>query len=145
MVHVPYKGMAPAVTDLIGGHVQVLFGSIPTAISQVKAQRLRALAVTSQERTSFAPEIPTVRESGVPGYSVELWWGLFVTGKAPVESVARLNAELGKALLVREFRDKIASEGAKPAATTPAEFQKIVVDDIVKWRSVVETRGIKAE
>jgi tripartite-type tricarboxylate transporter receptor subunit TctC len=145
MVHVPYKGMAPAVADLMGGHVQVLFASIPTALSQVKAQRLRALAVTSQERTSVAPEIPTVREGGVPGYSVELWWGLFVTGKAPLEAVARLNAELRKALLLREFRDRIAGEGAEPAATTPVEFQKIVTDDILKWRSVVESRGIKAE
>ncbi len=145
MVHVPYKGMGPAVRDLVGGHVQVLIASFPSAYGQVKVNRLRAIAVTSTERTSFAPELPTVSEAGVPGYLVELWWGLFVPGKSPVAVMMRLNAELKKALEAKDIRGKIAAEGADPAAYSPAEFQKIVTEDIARWRSVADSRGIKAD
>lgn len=145
MVHVPYKGMGPAATDLVGGQVQLTIASFPSVYGQVKAQRLRALAVTSTERSPFAPELPTVRESGVPSYAAELWWGLFVPAKTSPELIARLGAELRKALDSKEVRDKIAVEGAAPVPLTPAEFQKVVNADIEQWRSVAHKRGIKAD
>lgn len=145
MVHVPYKGMAPAVTDLVGGHVQVLIASFPSAFSQVKANRLRGVAVTSVERSSFAPQLPTMREAGVPDYSVELWWGLFAPAKTPNDVLARLNQEMRKALEFKDVKDRVANEGAEPQNLSPAEFQKVVVEDITKWRAVAESRGIRAE
>ena len=104
LVHVPYKSVAPAVIDVVGGHVPMLIVSVPSVLPQVKAGRLRALAVTSPERSKFVPELPTVAESGVPGYEARQWWGMFTQGKTPRAIVGRLNGEIQKILAAEDVK-----------------------------------------
>jgi len=143
MLHVPYKGIAPAVTDLVAGQVQVLIGSISGVQTQVEAKRLRAIAVTSVKPSSLMPGVPTMIESGLPKYSVDLWWGLFVPGKTPAAIVNRLNAELQKILMDNETKQQIMLYGAEAAPMTAAEFQQIVVTDIANWKAIALEQGIK--
>ena len=121
IMHVPYKGIGPAMTDLIGGHVQLVITSFPSAFSHVKVGRLKALATAGAERTSFAPEIPTVAESGVPGYQAQLWWGLATSAKVPENILNRLSAEMTKALRSPQLKERFAREGAEPLIMTRDE------------------------
>jgi len=143
MLHVPYKGIAPAVTDLVAGQVQVLIGSISGVRSQVDAKRLRVLAVTGPKQTSLMPGVATMIENGLPNYSVELWWGLFLPGKTPVAIVSKLNAELQKILTDNETRQQILLHGAEAAPMSAADFQKIVATDIRNWKAIALEQGIK--
>jgi tripartite-type tricarboxylate transporter receptor subunit TctC len=145
MVHVPYKGLAPAMTDLMSGRVQVLIASLPSVLSHVKADRLRGLAVTSAQRSAFTPGVPTVSESGVPDYVSELWWGLFAPSGTPSALIARLNSETHKAVASGEVKQLLATAGAEPVAMSAVQFTRLVADEIGKWRRVVQERGIKAE
>lgn len=145
MVHIPHKGMAPALTDLISGQVQVLLVSLPSVTSQMKAGRLRALAVSTARRTSFMPELPTVAESGVPGYDVSLWWGVFAPAKTPKPVIDRLNAEIHKALATDTMKKHFADFGAEPEPMTSAAFSARVKSEIAKWRKVIQDGNIKAE
>lgn len=145
IVHVPYKGVAPALTDLMGGHVQLVMTSLPSAMNQVHAGRLKALAVGGAARTSFMPELPTVSESGVPGYVAEFWWGLAAPARTPGDIVSRLAAELDKALKSAELKQRFAGEGAEPAAMTREQFTKFVADEISRWRQAARDAGIKLE
>lgn len=145
MVHVPHKGMAPALTDLISGQVQVLLVSLPSVTSQMKAGRLRALAVSTAKRTAFMPELPTVAESGVPGYDVSLWWGVFAPAKTPKPVIDRLNAEIHKALASEAMKKHFANFGAEAAPMTPDAFSAKVRDEIAKWRKVIQSANIKPE
>jgi len=138
MVHVPYKAVTPAVTDAVGGHVSVIIVSVPSVLPQIKAGRLRALAVTSAQRSQFAPGLPTVAEAGVPGYEARQWWGIFVSGKTPPALVGRINGEIHKILAADDVKARLAEEGAEPVrAMTPDAFAAIIKSEIEKWRKIV--------
>ncbi len=145
IVHVPYKGVAPALTDLIGGHTQLVMTSLPSAMTQVQSGRLKALAVGSEKRSSFMPELPTIAESGVPGYMAEFWWGLAAPAKTPVAILDRLAAELTKALQSPELKKRFAGEGSEPTVMTREQFTKFVTNEIVRWRKVAQDSGIKPD
>ncbi len=145
LVHVPYKSIAPAVTDTVGGHVPMMFGSLPSVLPQVKAGRLRALAVTTAKRSSFVPQLPTVAEAGVPGFEARQWWGVFAPGKTPRPVVAKLNGEIHKILAAEDVKSRLAEEGAEPVVTTPEAFSAIVKSDIAKWKKVVADLNLKLD
>ena len=145
LVHVPYKGSGPAVTDLVGGQVQLMFANLVAALPQVKAGRLRALAVTGEKRTAAASALPTVIEAGVPGYVVLSWFGVLAPVATPREIITRLNAELIQAMRAPEMRDRLASNGAEPATGTPEQFAAFIKSEITQWTTVVRNAGITAE
>lgn len=146
IVHVPYKGIAHAVSDTVGGHVQMLIVSMPSAWPQVKANRLRALAVTTAKRSAFIPELPSVAEAGVPGYDAVTWWGMFVPARTPREIVARLHGEIQKILATEDMKSRLAAEGAEPLLQmTPDAFNTFVKNEIAKWSRIVKERNIKPE
>ena len=145
IVHVPYKGVAPALTDLMGGHTQMVMTSLPSALNQVKAGRLKAIAVGSEKRSSFMPEMPTISESGVPGYFAEFWWGIAAPAKTPAPVLDRLAAELGKALQSAELKQKFATEGSEPSAMTREQFTRFIANEITRWRKVAQDANIKPE
>ncbi len=145
LVHVPYKGGGPSITALLGNEVQAYFSTMPSALAQVRAGRLRALAVTGMKRAAAEPKIPTVTESGVPGYDVTGWFGALAPARVPKDIVARLNAEFVNAVSAPEIRDRMANEGLEPATGTPEAFAATVRADIAKWGKVVREAGIKPE
>jgi tripartite-type tricarboxylate transporter receptor subunit TctC len=142
---VPYKGAAPAITDLIGGQIQVMFTTVASAASLVEAGRLRALAVTSVERSPAFPQLPTVSEAGVPGYDAEAWYGLFAPARTPPEIVARLNRSAATAVQAESFRKLSANEGLILVAAPPSELDRHFREEETRWRKVIEDAGIKAE
>jgi len=144
MVHVPYKGGGPAVTDTLGGQVQVLIVSIPAAFQFVKAGRLRAIAVASDKRSLAAPDIPTIAEQGVDCI-VNSWYGALVPAKTPPAVVAKLNAAMVKALASQDTRDKLFAQGAEAASSTPAEFEALIRDELKKWEYVIREAKITPE
>jgi tripartite-type tricarboxylate transporter receptor subunit TctC len=145
IVHIPYKGSGPAVTDLLGGQVQLMFDNAPNVMPQVKAGRLRALGMSSAKRASFAPEIPTVAESGVPGYEVAVWFGLVAPAGTPREIVQKLNAEVLKILAMPDVRERFVSQGVEPVGSTPEQFGEHIKSQMAKWGKVVRDAGVKAE
>jgi tripartite-type tricarboxylate transporter receptor subunit TctC len=145
LVHIPYRGSAPAVADLIGGQVQVMMDGLPSALPHVKVGRLRALAVTSQKRSPAAPDLPTIAESGYPGFYADAWSGLFAPRGTPKAVVDRLAAETRRILALPEVRERLAGLGAEPVGSTPAEFASHVQREIAKWAQVVKASGAKAD
>jgi tripartite-type tricarboxylate transporter receptor subunit TctC len=145
IVHVPYKGVAPALTDLMGGHTQMVMTSLPSAMNLVQAGRLKALAVGSEKRSSFMPEMPTIAESGVAGYVAEFWWGLAAPAKTPTAILDRFAAELTKALQSAELKQKFAGEGSEPSVMSREQFTGFVKNEITRWRKVAQDTGIKPE
>jgi len=145
MVHIPYKGGGPAVTDAIGGQVPVLFVSMPAAWQHVKSGRLRALAVTSDKRSIVAPELPTLAEAGVADCIVNSWYGAFAPAKMPAPIVQKLNAALVKVLQMPEVRDKLLAQGAEAAPSTAAELDAVVKDELRKWEMVIREAKIRPE
>jgi len=145
MVHVPYKGGGPAVTDTIGGQVQLAFVSLPAALQHVKSGRLRAIAVTSAKRSASAPDVPTIAESGVPDYAVESWYGALAPAKTSPATVARLNAAFLKVLGDPQVKERLFAQGAEAAPSTPAEFDRVIKDELAKWELVIKTARIKPE
>jgi tripartite-type tricarboxylate transporter receptor subunit TctC len=145
IVHVPYKGVAPALTDLMGGHTQLVMTSLPSALTQVQAGRLKALAVGSEKRSSFMPEMPTISESGVPGYFAEFWWGLAAPSKTPNDIVNRLATELTRALQSPELKQRFAAEGAETSVMTREQFTRFVANEITRWRKVALEARIQPE
>jgi tripartite-type tricarboxylate transporter receptor subunit TctC len=145
IVHVPYKGVAPALTDLIGGHTQMVMTSLPSAMNHVQSGRLKALAVGSEQRSSFMPNLPTISEAGVSGYMAEFWWGIAVPAKTPIEIVNRLGSELSKAMQSPDLKQKFAAEGAEPSNMGREPFTQFVRNEITRWRKVAQETGIKPE
>ena len=145
MNHIPYKGTGPALTDTIGGQTDVLFSSTATALPHVKAGRLRAVAVTTALRLAAEPGVPTIAESGVPGYDVPLWHGLIGPKGLPRPIVERINAEVGKILALKETGDKLQTDGVSPAGGTPQQFRERIQKEISLWRKVVADTGVKVE
>ena len=145
IVHVPYKGGGPAVADLLGGQVPLLFTSLPAALPYVKAGRLRALGITTLKRTASAPEIPTFAESGLPDFDVPSWLGALAPARTPQAIVGRLHQEFVKALQAPEVKDALLAGGADALGNTPAEFEAIIRMELKKWAKLVQEAGIKAE
>jgi tripartite-type tricarboxylate transporter receptor subunit TctC len=144
-VHVPYKGGAPAVTDLIGGQVHLLWVSIPSVLPHVKAGRLRALAVSTAKRSASAPEVPTVAESGYPGFEYSNWNALFAPAKTQQAHVAKINSAVVKALKEPDVAHKLSAQGADPAPGTPEELARYMRTDHQRWKKVIATAGIKPQ
>jgi len=145
IVHVPYKGGGPAVTDTIGGQVQLLFVSMPAAWQHVKSGRLKAIAVTSDKRSVAAPDVPTFLESGVPDYVVNSWYGALAPARTPPAAVAKLQAAFAQVLANPQVKEKLLAQGAEAAPTTQAEFDKIIRDELAKWDYVIRAANIKPE
>ena len=144
MLHVPYRGAAPAVTDMISGHVQVMFDPMPTSIEQIKAGRLRPLAVTTVKRAEVLPDLPTVSES-LPGFAADTWYGAGVPRNTPAEIVDALNREINAALGDARVKARLADLGATVLPGTPADFGRMLADETEKWGRVVKASGAKAE
>ncbi len=145
ITHIPYKGSAPAVTDLLGGQVMLMFDNVPNVLPQVKAGRLRALATSGDKRTSLAPEIPTVAEAGVPGFEVTVWFGLVAPAGTPRAVVQKLNAEVTKILAMPDVRERFMAQGVEPQGSTPEQFGEHIRSQMVRWAKVVQDAGVKAE
>ena len=144
-VHVPYKGGAPAVTDLIGGQVHLLWVSIPSVLPHVKAGRLRALAVSTAKRSASAPDVPTVAESGYPGFEYSNWNALFAPAKTPTAIVTKVNAAIVKILGEAEIAQKLSSQGADPAPGSPEDLARYMRTDFERWKKVIRNAGIKPD
>jgi tripartite-type tricarboxylate transporter receptor subunit TctC len=142
---VPYKGAAPAITDLIGGQIQVMFTTVASCAALVEAGRLRALAVTSAERSPAFPNLPTVAEAGVPGYAAESWYGLFAPAKTPRAIIARLNTSVATAVQAASFKTLAVNEGLVMVAGSPEELDRYFRGEEDRWRRVIQDAGIKAE
>ena len=145
MVHVPYKGIAAAYPDLIGGHIQLTFASIISALPQVRAQRLRALAVTSSQRAKALPELPTVAESGVPGFAVTQWYGVQAPAGTPRPIVERLNREIVRTLQLAEVAARLAYDGAEAAGSSPQQFAAHIKAERDKWARVIKQAAIHGD
>ena len=145
MNHVPYKGSAPALTDTVAGQVDLYFSSIPTAQPHVKSGRLRALAVTGAQRFPGMSEIPTVADSGLPGYEVVLWYGLAGPRGMPRQIVERINAEVRTVLKSGDAADRLENDGLLPGGGTPEQFLATIRREIELWRKVVDEIGFKVE
>jgi len=145
MVHVPYKGGGPAVTDTLGGQVQLLFVSMPAALQYVKAGRLKALAVTSDKRSAAAPDVPTIAESGVPDCVVNSWYGALVPAKTPPAVVSKLQAAFAKVLQNPDVKERLFAQGAEAAYSTSAEFERLIHDELKQWEFVIREAKIKPE
>jgi len=144
-VHVPYKGGAPALIDLMSGNITISFANIPTAIGHVRSKRLRALAVTGAKRTPAAPDIPTVAESGVPGFQVSNWFGLAAPAKTPAEIITRLNTEIVRAINSPDLSAALRKGGTEPATLGPAQYTAFIQNEYNKWAKVIKAAGIKGE
>jgi tripartite-type tricarboxylate transporter receptor subunit TctC len=143
--HVPYKGAAQALTDVISGTVDLYMSSVPTLIGQIRQNKLRPLAVTSAKRVDDLPNVPTINESGYKGFDAVTWFGLLAPAGTPKDVVARLNAEFNKALQNPELRKKLGDEGADPAGGTPEQFATLIRDEIPRWGAVVKESGAKVD
>ena len=144
MVHVAYKGAAPALTDVLGGQVQVMFASLPSAIEFIKAGKLRALAVTTAMRSNALPDIPTVGEF-LPGYEASLFYGVGAPKNTPAEIIEKLNKEINAGLADPKMQERLADVGGTVLTGSPAEFSKLIADETEKWAKVIKFAGIKPE
>src|SRR3981189_365546 len=142
---VPYKGAAPGITDLIGGQIQVMFTTVASAASLIAGGQLRALAVTSGQRSPAFPDLPTVAESGVPGYSAESWYGLYAPAKTPPEIIDRLNKSAAKAVQSEAFKKLGVNEGLVMVASPPETLDRYFNVEEARWRKVIQDAGIKVE
>ena len=145
MLHIPYKGTGPAVIDLVGGQLQVGLLSLASSMPHVKSGRLKALAVTSPKRAIVAPELPTIAESGYPGFEVRSWYGLLAPAGTPKTIIDKLSSQIAAVLRQPEVIAKLASDGAEPGGDTPAEFAAYIKSEAERWGKVVKTAGIRAD
>jgi len=143
MVHIPYKGSAPAMTDLIGGRIQIIFATASAAIAQMQSGRLRALAVTTARRSSTLPELPTMDETGLKGFDVSVWGGLSGPARMPRDRVTRLHAQLAGILALPDIRERFKAAGAEPVGSRPEEFGRFLRTEISKWTKVVTQAKIR--
>ncbi len=144
MLHVPYKGAGPALVDLIGGQVHVIFDNLPSSAGHIKSGKLRALAVTSEQREPSLPGVPTVAET-VPGYEATAWFGVGMPKGTPRDIIERINAEVNRALADPKMRERLAELGGRPIAGTPEDFGKVIAAETAKWEKVVISSGAKVE
>jgi tripartite-type tricarboxylate transporter receptor subunit TctC len=144
VIHVPYRGGAPALIDLIGGQVQAYFGLLPASIEYIRAQKLRALAVTTATRSEVLPDLPSVGES-VPGYEASSWFGIGAPQNTPVSVITMLNREINEALADPKLKARLSELGGMMLPRTPADFGKLVAEDTEKWARVIRATNIKPE
>ncbi len=144
-IHVAYKGSSQALIDLLGGHLQLAFPTIPAVMPYLKSGKLRALGVTSIKRSASLPEIATVAEAGVPGYEVVGWYGILAPAGVPRDIIVRLNGEITKALRLADMQERLLRDGADPVGNTPDEFRAYVESDVVKWSKVIQAAGVRFE
>ena len=145
MQHVPYKGAAPALTDLISGQIQVVFTSLPSVAQHIRAGTVKGLSVTGSKRSAAFKDIPTIAESGFPGFVINPWFGLFASKGTPASVARQINADIKKVMEDKEVLDRFAAVGAEPFETTPQEFQAILNADIKTWAAVVKSSGATAD
>src|SRR3954463_9609131 len=145
IVHVPYKGSAPMVNDLLGEHIDTAFDNTPNVLPQVNAGKLRALGVSSKTRSALAPGVPTVSEAGAPGYEVTVWFGVVGPGGMPPEIVRKLNSEMNAILKMEDVRRRFLDQGVEPAGGSPAQFADHIKAEIAKWAKVVKDANIQPE
>jgi tripartite-type tricarboxylate transporter receptor subunit TctC len=143
--HIPYKGSAPALVDLIGGHVTVMFDNMPTSLPHVRAGKLRAIAVSTAKRSFALPQLPTVAESGLPGFEVSVWFSVLAPAATPRDIVQKLNAVLVKALQSPDVKQRLAEQGAEPVGNTPEQFATTIQRDLAKWAKVVKDANVKLD
>src|SRR5450631_1022823 len=142
MLHVPYRGVAPAITDVIGGQVDAAFSSVPSVLQMVRSGNVRALAVSSARRVATAAEIPTLAESGLPGFDVNPWWGILAPAGIDMAIVRKINTDVADVFRTKEMIDFLATQGAEPLITSPEDFLAILQADVVKWAKVVKDAGV---
>jgi tripartite-type tricarboxylate transporter receptor subunit TctC len=145
MVHVPYKGAAPAMQALLAGDTQLMFDNLASAMSQVKAGKLRALAVTTKDRSTLAPDLPTMAEAGVPGFDISTWFGLMAPAGTPPEVIAKWNSDVTKVLSAPQMRARLEAQGAQAAPDSPAEFARFIDEELVKYAKIVKASGAKVD
>jgi tripartite-type tricarboxylate transporter receptor subunit TctC len=145
IVHVPYKGAGPAAIDLVAGRLDLMIVSAPTVLGQIRAQRLRALAVTSLTRLSVLPDVPTFNEAGVPGYEAGVWWGFFAPAGTPAAIIDKLHQAVAAILKTADTRSRIAAEGAEAVGNTPKAFGEFIQKETIKWAGVIKAAGIRAD
>ncbi|MEP7330414.1 MAG: tripartite tricarboxylate transporter substrate binding protein [Betaproteobacteria bacterium] len=145
MTHIPYKGSSPAIADLLRGQVQIMFDNLPSALPQIKAGKLKALAVTSAQRAPALPDVPTIAEAGLPGFEATSWFGILAPAGTPKDVIAKLNTEVAKWLATPEARDKLAAQGANAAGTSPEDFARHIAAETIKWQKVVKESGAKVD
>jgi tripartite-type tricarboxylate transporter receptor subunit TctC len=145
IVHVPYKGAPPALTDLIAGQVDLYFSGLPPALAMTKAGKVKAIAVSTSSRSSAMPDVPTFAESGLAGYDVPLWYGLFAPAGVPAPIVSRLAAEVAKGLASPDGKERFIAQGVEPRSSTPAEFSALIRAELQRWAALVKIADIKVE
>lgn len=145
LVHVPYRGAGPVISDLVGGHIEVVFINIPPVLGNIRGGQVRALAVTTKQRSSVLPEVPTLNEAGLPGYESTTWYGLMGPKGLPDEVVAKLNSALKQAVSVPAVRQQLLELGSEPTDTTPAQFAGFIRDDVESWAKVIKASGAKPD
>ncbi len=145
ITHVPYKGAAPALTDLLGGHVVMFFSGMPPAMPHVKAGKLRAIAVSTAKRSPAAPDVPTVAESGVRDFDISTWFGVFAPAATSRDIIGKLNAEISRALTLPDVRERLAREGAETAPNSPEQFGKFIQSEIAKFARIIRESGARAD
>jgi tripartite-type tricarboxylate transporter receptor subunit TctC len=147
IVHVPYKGSGPAVIDMISGQVpgMIMFDNLPSSLPQIKAGKLIALGVTSAKRTSILPDVPTIAESGLPGYEATPWFGVLAPAGTPQEIIDQLHQEIVAILALPEVKAKLMEQGAEPVGDTPEHFAEVIKADLAKWAALIEKAGISLD
>lgn len=145
MVHVPYKGAGPAMQDLIGGQIQLMFDNLASSLGQIKAGRVKALAVTTAKRTALAPDLPTISESGLPGFDISTWFGVFAPAKTPQPIADRLYTELTRALAMPDVREAMVKLGAEPVGNKPEEFAAYIKSEADKYAKLIKQSGAKVD
>jgi tripartite-type tricarboxylate transporter receptor subunit TctC len=145
MVHIPYKGNAGALTDIVGGHLDVVYNGVTSAIALVKSGKLRPLAVTSLQRTPALPDVPTLNESGLKGFEAVAWNGLTAPAKTPRDVILKINADVLKVISSPELKERLKAEGSDPVGNSPEQFATYLRDEIAKWAKVIKFAGVKAE
>ena len=145
MLHFPYRGSGPALLDLVGGTMDLMFDNLPSALPQIKAGKLKALAVTSAQRSAAVPELPTIAESGVKGFDASSWFGLLAPAGTPTDIVNRIQQETAKSFESPAFKERLLSQGAIPGGQSPAEFAKFIAAETKKWAQVVKVSGAKVD
>ena len=145
MLHIPYKGVAPAITDVIAGQVDAAFTSVPSVIQHVASGRVKVLAVTSARRVAIAPTVPTIAESGFAGFDVNPWWGILAPAATDPRIVRKVNSDVAEIQRTREIQDFFKAQGAEALITSPEEFQKMLVSDVQKWAKVVKASNARID
>jgi tripartite-type tricarboxylate transporter receptor subunit TctC len=145
MLHVPYKGSGPALSDLLGGHINVMFSPAQTVMPQIQAGNLKALAVTSPKRSQSVPGLPTISESGIPGYSAVGWFGIFAPSKTPSNIVSKISADIDRVLKTPQVRKEMLDRGIEPSGGTSEEFAELIKADQQKWSRLIQDKNIKID